>query len=71
MNDARQEALAARTRYKHAEEEYRNRTAHAYDIGLSHPDGKVAARNATTHLIDSLKQYQTAMRRMTRLLSAL
>jgi len=61
INEIRQENMAARERYKKAEEEFRSLTAQAHDIGLNHPDGVEAMRMATRRFNAALRQYRIAI----------
>jgi PAS domain S-box-containing protein len=45
INRAREATMAARQRYREAEEQYRSLSAQAFDLGLTHPDGRVALQS--------------------------
>jgi hypothetical protein len=67
INEIRRETIAARERYKKADEEFCALAIQAYDVGLNHPDGLEAMRmagNALKNINDALGQYQVAIRRL-------
>ena len=68
VNEARHEMVAARERYKRAEEEYRVLKDQAHDVGVGHPDGARAMLIASRNLNGALGQYQTAVDRLTKLI---
>jgi hypothetical protein len=67
LNGAKQEMVAARKRYKMADEEYRILTAQAHDVGVGHPDGAMAMQIATRNLNRAMEHYQTAVSKLTEL----
>ena len=59
--------MQARERYRKADEDYRDLTAQARDLGPRRPDGAMALNLATRNRKGALQAYQTAVGRLTRL----
>jgi hypothetical protein len=58
---------AAESEYRLAIAEYKNLSGQSKDLGLQHPDGRQAFRNAIIVQREALKKYQAALRAFTAL----